>query len=173
MITGEKVIIRSILKSDEKDIFEWVNREELRRMTGTLYPISEYEHEEWIRTIATSSKKKLFVILIKENLEKIGTIGLKNFDDVNKNVELYISIGSNLPDHIGKGYGTDAIRTLVRYCFDNLNIHRVYLHVFETNKRAIKAYENAGFIKEGVLREHHFNNGRYEDVIVMGITSTI
>ena len=167
MITGNNVIIKGITKEDSSDILNWVNKEELRSLTGTLYPVSEYEHEEWIKRILTSNDKKLFIVADKESGQKIGTIGLKNFDHTNHNVELFISLGKS------GGYGADAVQTLVNYCFTHLNIHKVYLNVFESNKRAIKCYEKSGFVKEGVLQDHHFNKGHYESVIVMGITSDL
>lgn len=64
--------------------------------------------------------------------------------------------------------GTDAVNTLVNFCFMHLNMHKIYLHVFESNKRAINCYKKAGFTIEGKLHEHHFAKGKYEDVLVMG-----
>lgn len=49
MISGEKVQLRGITHEDASLIYQWVNREDLRDLTGTLYPISEYEHEQWIK----------------------------------------------------------------------------------------------------------------------------
>ena len=66
------------------------------------------------------------------------------------------------------GGGTDAVNTLVDFCFKHLNLHKIYLHVFESNKRAIRCYEKAGFHVEGNLLEHHFGQGKYETVLVMG-----
>ena len=166
MISGENVIIRGLCKEDAKHIYEWVNTEELRSLTGTLYPVSEFEHEEWVKRVTTSAGTKLFVVTDKETGKPLGTIGLKNFDYTNRRAELFISLA------ISGGYGADAVRTLVRYCFGHLNLHRVYLHVFESNKRAQRCYEKAGFTKEGELVDHHFNNHRYENVWVMGITAT-
>ncbi|MBQ7289222.1 MAG: GNAT family N-acetyltransferase [Clostridia bacterium] len=162
MITGSKVAIRGLTKEDSANIYEWVNKEELRALTGTLYPVSEYEHEEWIRRTTTSGNTKLFLVFEKVSGKKLGTIGLKNFDYTNRNVELFISLG------ISGGFGTDAVKTLTDYCFAHLNIHKVYLYVFESNQRAVRCYEKAGFINEGTLSEHHFNNYNYESVIVMG-----
>lgn len=56
----------------------------------------------------------------------------------------------------------------MNFCFQHLNLHRIYLHVFESNKRAIRCYEKAGFAIEGTLRDHHFAKGKYEDVLIMG-----
>lgn len=176
MITGEKTIIKGVTKDCVAQIYGWVNQEELRDLTGTAYPISEYEHEEWIRRITTSADKKLFLICDKESEEVIGTIGLKNFDQLNRNVDLFISIGSrqhvSTKNHSG-GYGTDAVATLVKYCFEHLNLHKVSVRVFASNVRAIRCYEKVGFKREGVLAEHHFANGKYEDVIVMGMVAPV
>ena len=165
MISGEKVIIRGLTKNDAKDIYNWVNQEDLRTLTGTLYPISEYEHQEWMQNVTTSQNKKLFLVADKQTGESLGTIGLKNFDYINRNVELFISLA------VSGGYGTDAVHTLVEYCFNHLNMHKVYLYVFESNTRAQRCYEKAGFKKEGILVDHHFSNGKYENVFVMGITN--
>ena len=174
MITGEKTLLRGITKDDASVIYKWVNCEELRSLTGTLYPVSEYEHDEWIKRAVTASDKKLFMICDRETSTPIGTIGLKNFDSINKRAELFISIGNSeflsTPSSKG-GYGTDAVKTLVNYCFNHLNIHKISLNVFASNKRAIRCYETAGFVQEGLLKQHHFSNGAYEDVYVMAIIS--
>lgn len=170
MISGEKVIIKGITKSSAERIYHWVNQEHLRSFTGTLYPVSEYEHEDWIRRQVTSDDRKLFLICDKSSEKEIGIIGLKNFDYIHRHVELFVSIGeqSYLQNNQG-GYGSDAVRTLVNYCFRHLNFHKVYLYVFASNKRAIRAYEKCGFVREAELRDHHFQNGKYENVYIMGI----
>ena len=68
-----------------------------------------------------------------------------------------------------KGYGTEATTLLVRYAFETLNLNRVWLHVFEENARAVRAYEKAGFRREGLLRQDHYRDGRYHNTIVMGL----
>lgn len=163
MITGEKIIIKGISKESAEQIYKIVNKEEFRSLTGTLYPVSEYEHEEWIKRVTCNSEQKLFTVLCKETNNFLGTIGLKNFDEKNRNAELFINLDSP------GGYGTDSVKTLVTYCFKHLNIHKIYLKVFEYNKKAISCYEKAGFVREGVLVEQHFNDGHYSDVIIMGI----
>jgi RimJ/RimL family protein N-acetyltransferase len=69
----------------------------------------------------------------------------------------------------GKGYGTDAMRVLMRLAFDKMNLHRLALHVFDYNTRAIASYEKCGFKREGVLRGDHFARGKYHDTILMAI----
>ncbi|MBP3626854.1 MAG: GNAT family N-acetyltransferase [Clostridia bacterium] len=163
MITGKKVIIKGISKELAGEIYNIVNKEDFRSLTGTLYPVSEYEHEEWIKRVTCNSEQKLFMVLCKETNCFLGTIGLKNFDHKNRNAELFISLDSP------GGYGADAVETLVEYCFKHLNLHKIYLKVFDYNKKAISCYEKAGFIREGILADQHFNDGHYTDVIIMGV----
>lgn len=168
MIYGEKVVLCGLTKQSSSKILSWANKPELRKLTGTIYPISEYEHEQWIVSKATNSNEKLFLVCDKETMEEIGTIGFKNTNWISRNAELYISLGNEKYTENSSGYGCDAVNTLCNFCFDSLGLHRIYLYVFESNKRAIRCYEKAGFSVEGSLKEHHFISGHYEDVVVMG-----
>ena len=69
----------------------------------------------------------------------------------------------------GRGYGTDAMLVLMRLAFDKLNLHRLWLHVYDFNARAIASYERWWFKREGVLREQRFVGRKYHDTIAMGI----
>ncbi len=69
----------------------------------------------------------------------------------------------------GKGYGTDAMRVMLRYAFTELNLRRVSLNVFEYNPRAVRSYEKAGFVVEGRRRQALNRDGRRWDIIHMGI----
>ena len=96
----------------------------------------------------------------------IGRVGLFAIDWSRREGELGILIGR---DHWGKGYGREVARTMLRYGFDTLNLNRIYLRVNADNERGIKAYEAAGFEREGVLRSHMFVEGKYIDMVMMGV----
>ncbi len=169
MIYGEKTILCGITKQSSAKILSWANKPELRKLNGTIYPISEYEHDQWLNNKMTNPNEKLFLVCDKQTMEEIGTIGFKNTNWISRNAELYISLGNEkYTEACGKGYGTDAVNTLCNFCFDSLGLHKIYLYVFESNARAIRCYEKAGFSVEGRLKEHHFFNGSFEDVLVMG-----
>jgi RimJ/RimL family protein N-acetyltransferase len=68
-----------------------------------------------------------------------------------------------------QGYGTEAVRLLIKHGFNSLNLNRIFLRVFENNPRAIRAYEKAGFVHEGRERQAEFRDGRYIDVLLMSI----
>ncbi len=99
--------------------------------------------------------------------EKIGGIDLRGIAWTDRIAEIGIVIG--VKEYWGKGYGTDAMRVLMRLAFDTMNLHRLWLRVFDFNPRAIRSYEKCGFRREGLLREDKFMRGRYHDALVMAI----
>lgn len=73
------------------------------------------------------------------------------------------------PEFIGKGYGTDATKTMLRYGFEELGLHKIELQAWAFNTRGIRAYEKAGLIKEGVRRDAAFHGGEFHDQVLMSI----
>ncbi len=97
----------------------------------------------------------------------IGGITLFNFDQIARTCELGVGIGDRA--YWGRGYGRDAIRTLLDYAFRLRNIHKVYLAIYSNNERAIRCYRACGFVEEGRQRKQAWVNGEYVDVILMGL----
>ena len=72
-------------------------------------------------------------------------------------------------EYIGRGYGTDAMRVIVSYGFREMGLHRIQLGVAPFNPAGIRAYEKAGFVEEGRLRESVLHDGRWYDEVLMSI----
>jgi RimJ/RimL family protein N-acetyltransferase len=83
--------------------------------------------------------------------------------------ESFVGIGLGEREHWGKGYGTDAMRVILKYAFSELNLYRVSLNVFDYNPRAKRSYEKVGFKEEGRCREFLLRDGKRYDLIFMGI----
>ena len=109
----------------------------------------------------------LFMIRTLQDDRLIGDIDLGGVDWVNG--DAFVGIGLGEREYWGNGYGTDAMRVVLRYAFTELNLHRVSLDVFEYNPRACRSYEKAGFTLEGRAREYLHREGRRWDLIFMGI----
>ena len=108
-----------------------------------------------------------FTIRTMEGDELIGFIGL--FEIQWNHGNCWVGIGLGEREYWGKGYGTDAMRTVLRYAFDELDLERVTLSVFEYNPRAIRSYEKAGFTHEGRARQALNRDGERKDILFMGI----
>ena len=168
MLKGKLVNLRAIERKDLDEIMKWVNDQEVTKyLTAFLYPISRVEEEKFLeRAMSRNDTEKNLVIETKEGVY-IGQISLHKIDWKNNNAELGIIIGNK--GYWGKGYGTEAIKILLHHAFNQMNFYRIYLRVFEYNQRGINCYKKCGFKEEGRLRKGHFYDGKYHDVILMGI----
>ena len=99
-----------------------------------------------------------FSIVTLDNDKLIGTVGLERIDWINRTAVLGIFIGDK--DYISKGYGTEAIRLVLDYGFNYMNLHNIKLNLMSFNERA------------GRIRENKFVNGKYYDTILMDILSS-
>lgn len=107
-----------------------------------------------------------FAVSRKDDSALIGHVALYGATAATRSATLGIVMG---PEATGKGFGTDALRTLVRYGFDEFGLNRLELQVWEFNTRALRAYEKAGFTEEGRRREAVFHDGEFHDEIFMSI----
>lgn len=107
-----------------------------------------------------------FEILTLAEDKLIGYITLFGLRWPHGDAELGIGLGERA--YWGRGYGTDAVRVILRYAFTELNLRRVTLGVFAYNPRAIRAYQKAGFKEEGRLRQYVLREGQRHDMIIMG-----
>jgi RimJ/RimL family protein N-acetyltransferase len=130
---------------------------------------SEKKWKEWFeKDLEKSSPNELFFSISPlGSHEMIGFIGL--FDLYMQHGDALVAIAMGDPQYWGKGYGTDAMRVLLRYSFKELNLRKVGLIVFEYNQRAIRSYEKAGFVHEGRVRGAILREGRRYDFLYMGV----
>jgi RimJ/RimL family protein N-acetyltransferase len=96
----------------------------------------------------------------------VGLVRLYDIQWMHGTAILGVSIG---PDNWGRGLGTEASALILKYGFDELGLHRIWLDVFGYNERAIHVYRKLGFVEEGTLRQHLQRDGRRWDVILMGL----
>jgi len=69
----------------------------------------------------------------------------------------------------GKGYATDAARTMIRFGFGELGLHRISAAIGPENQASIRVAEKLGFTREGVLRDHVFTNGHWRDSVLYSL----
>lgn len=169
MLYGERVRLRGIEREDIPTFVRWFNDPEVRQYALMYEPMSKAKEERWFEAYLEKSDEFLFVIeaLIEDEWVPIGNVGLHQIDWKNRTAVFGIVLGEKA--HWGQGYGTDATRTMLRFAFGELNLHRVELEVFEFNPRAVRCYEKAGFQHEGTRRQFLFRDGRYHDAHRMGI----
>lgn len=168
MIRGKKVDLVALSMEYLPFYMRWFNDPEVTDMLGDpKFPLSEGKEREWVeQQVASKGDSRVFTVLTKKG-RPIGNTGFNQIDYQNKYAVLGIVIGEK--DLWDKGYGEDAITTLMRFGFEELGLHKIELGVHSTNERAIACYKKCGFVLEGCEREHDFYRGEYIDSLRMGI----
>jgi len=169
---GEKVTLRPVDHGDIDAIMEWWNTYETRRFLLYYIPHSRSQEEEWIKnTIARANEKQEFTFAIINNADNefLGTCDIRAIEWMYRSASIGIAIHN--PANHGKGFGTDALVSLLKFAFRTLNLHRVQLGVFEFNDRAKHIYKKVGFTETGRRRKYAYFEGNYYDEIMMDILS--
>ncbi|MGX4599017.1 GNAT family N-acetyltransferase [Faecalimicrobium sp. JNUCC 81] len=168
MYYGEKVVLRSYKEEDIEIALKLVNDKELKKFLVDCipFPTSKWEEDEWIKS-QKSNKEGTYNFAIEdiETNKYIGGCGINSVNWLTRVAVVGIMIGDK--DYWGKGYGTDAMKVLIDFIFNDMNINKIRLSVFSFNERAIKSYEKCGFKVEGVLKNEIFKEGKYYDEIIM------
>ncbi len=168
MLEGKMVRLRALESADLERAYTWINDREVTRYLTARYPMSRQDERRWLEDAPSNgfANGVRLAIETKDGVH-IGNLDLNQTRPEDCKAGLGIMIGDKA--YWSNGYGTDAIVTLLRFAFHEMNLNRVWLHVFEFNERAFACYEKCGFREEGRLREHVFSEGRYWDVLVMGV----
>ncbi|MCD2168501.1 GNAT family N-acetyltransferase [Microbacterium sp. JC 701] len=168
LLHGERVRLRGLTDADLDPLVDWWRRSDsaaLQQNSVTVRPEAAVREmfQIWSRN---DSPGGAGFSIDDETGNLIGHATLWGATLPARVATFAIVIG---PDAVGRGYGTDATRTMLRYAFDELGVRKVELRVWAFNDRAIRAYEKAGFVREGVRRQVAFHGGRFHDEVLMGV----
>lgn len=165
-IVGQNIYLRPIELTDTEDIIRWRNKDWIRRKFIHQNLFTVKKHEKWFETIVKTGKAVQFIIYEIKSDSKIGSTYLRDINCQHRKAEYGIFIGEE--DALGKGYGTEAADLVLKYGFEQLKLHKIFLRVLADNKRAITSYKKAGFEEEAYLKSDVFLEGGYRDIILMG-----
>jgi RimJ/RimL family protein N-acetyltransferase len=168
MIAGEHVILRAFEREDAERCYRWMNDPNIVRTLKGRYPIAFQNEVEWIEgAMHASSTERHFAIERKEDRMHIGNTSLHDIDWVSRTAWFGLFIGE--PAAWNRGFGSDAIRTLVRFAFDEMNLHKLRINVFDYNDRAQHILQGLGFVVEGKLERDFYREGTYHDLVILSV----
>ncbi|MCI9276838.1 N-acetyltransferase [bacterium D16-50] len=162
---GAGIFLRPMTHDDTELIIRWRNSEAVRRNFIYQKPFTREGHENWIRTMIDTKKAVQLMICEIASGRAVGSVYIRDIDREHNKAEYGIFIGE--AEARGRGIGTGAAKLMLRYCFQEEKLHRVYLRALAGNDRAVRSYEKAGFVKEACLKDDVFLNGKYCDIIWM------
>lgn len=159
--------LRAVEYEDLDMMQDMLNDSEMEKLiVGWSLPVSSAAQRKWFET-SMSDKTNLRFVIETEEGESIGIATLSNIDWKNRRATHGMKLQNKKNRH--KGIGTDVVMAIMRYAFDELNLHRLDGSWFMDNVPSQKMYTKCGWKEEGRRREYIFKNGKYKDLIVVGI----
>ena len=168
-IHGERVVLRAISMKDAKLLLDLINDPDTEKMLGgSSFPVSPEGQARWIESQGNRNDMLRCIVALKEDMEHgLGTVILSDIDHKNGVAQVHIKMEKS--EGRGNGYGTDALKAVVRYAFDEMRLNCVYAEVLSYNIPSQKLFEKCKFQKDGLLRARVYKNGEYVDVVSYSI----
>ena len=169
LLVSDNIMLTSVEAEDISFIKKWFNDVEFLRYYDMVaaIPKNEKQLKELIEGYHSSSERYIFAIRLKDTNTIIGICG---FDEIIWNMgvaTVFIGIGEK--EHLGKGFGKEALNLIIDFGFSELNFYRIQLNVISYNETAKNLYESIGFKKEGIYRSFILRDGKRYDMYLYGM----
>ncbi|MGD9639200.1 MAG: GNAT family N-acetyltransferase [Alphaproteobacteria bacterium] len=168
MLKGNTTYLRAIERADLPLLLEWRNNPDLRKYFREFRELSMENQNRWYENqVIDNPNVKMFAIL-DENKKLIGACGLCYINWVDKNADFSIYIGHN-DIYIDDLYAIDAAQTMIKYGFDVLGLHRLWSEIYSFDEPKQKMFKTLGFTLDGVHKETHWHDGKWNDSLFYGL----
>lgn len=168
MIAGEQVILRALERDDLERCYRWMNDPNIVWTLKSRYPIPFQGEAEWLENaVNPAPNERHFAIERKDDRVHIGNASIHDIDWVSRTAAFGLFLGE--PAAWNRGYGSDAVRTLVRFAFAEMNLRKLRINVFDYNDRAKHVLSSNGFVQEGKLAREFYRDGEYHDIVILSI----
>jgi RimJ/RimL family protein N-acetyltransferase len=156
-ITGEKTKLREKRLSDVRNDYRWQSDPELAELDAAPTLIMSFSIYllDYASVLHQSDHYRFPLAIETLDSKHIGNCTCYDIDEKKEEAQIGIMLGER--DYWGKGYGADAINTLVNHIFQITHLNRLYLKTLDWNKRAQKCFTNCGFTPCGELRRNGHN----------------
>ena len=164
-----RLLLRRMTMRDAGDIFAYSRDEEVARHVLWSAQRDVSEARDYIRFMLRryrADEPSSWGIVLKSENRLVGTIGYMDYSEDNGSVEVGYSLARRLWNG---GYMTEALRRVISYTFDAMDINRIEAQHELTNPASGRVMEKCGMTREGVLRQRLYNKGKYVDVALYAI----
>ena len=166
-LQGQHIYLRALEPEDLEFIFKIENDESLWELSNTQTPYSRFLIKQYLENSHQDifEAKQLRLVICESNNKTIGLIDVFDFDFKNKRAGIGVLIQSE--DKRNQGYGKEALKLLVDYCFNQLHLHQLYCNVSEDNTVSLALFEGHGFQKIGLKKDWNFNGKKFKNEFIL------
>lgn len=169
ILETERLVLRQVTKEDAKSMLTYLSQEEVTKHIG-LAPfktVNEALDEiSWYESIVEKKTGIRWGITLKQQGEMIGSCGFLNMASKHFRSEIGIELSK---DYWGKGIASEAIEAVVTYGFEKMNLQRIEALIEPLNLSSQKLFERQGFVREGLLRNYEYTNGKFDNLFMYSL----
>ena len=157
--------LRLVETSDSPRLLRWRNSPQVAAHMYTDHPIAQTEHDRWFVAAMTAPDRRYWII--EADGEPVGLANLVRIDQAASRCEWAYYLGE--PSTRGKGLGALVEYIVLRHVFETLELNKLWCEVLVENEAVVKLHQSFGFTREALFRDHVFKNGRFQDVVGLGL----
>eukprot|EP01047_Picozoa_sp_COSAG01_P071185 COSAG01_NODE_10983_length_2033_cov_22.897749_2_plen_178_part_00 len=174
MIKGKLVGLRAVETKDLEQLKKWRNLPEFRKNFRETKELSDNNQLAWLESLHKSANTNyMFVIEHLKDKQLLGAAGLLYINWTIRSADVSFYIGYNNTYIDDKGYADDAATLLFNYGFNELNLNKLWMELYEFDKMKLDFFQDRfNFMKDGKLRQNCFYDGRYWDSFILSLLKT-
>jgi [ribosomal protein S5]-alanine N-acetyltransferase len=171
-LEGALVYLRTVRPADVRGGYgRWVNDPRVNQfLESRFHRATEVSLEAYVARFQGDPDHVFLAVVARDTDTHIGNVKLGPIDWNHRVADIGLLIGE--PAYWGHGIATEVIRLIARYAFDELHLRKVTAGCYSTNRAAIRAFEKAGFVHEGLRKQQYQCNGEYVDGVMLGLLGT-
>jgi RimJ/RimL family protein N-acetyltransferase len=171
MIKGKLVGLRAVEKEDLKLLRDWRNIPEFRKNFREIRELNMSNQEAWYNNSCINNHNNfMFIIQRLTDNKPIGAAGLLYVNWIIRSADFSFYIGESDAYIDDIGYAEDAASLLINYGFQNLNLHKLWMELYEFDKKKLDFFQNKfSFMKDGKLRDNCFEDGSYWNSFILSL----
>ncbi len=174
LLQSDLVKLRALEPEDIEILYKWENDTDIWKVSNTVAPFSKYVLgrfiEEQSRDIYETRQLRL-IVEANSTGAPVGAIDLFDIDPYNARAGVGILIYRTKDQQ--KGYASEALSLLVRYCFQVLHFNQLYCNIPSNNLRSLALFKSKGFSIIGLKREWTKTTAGWQDEYMLQILNSI
>lgn len=161
-----ELFLRPIELEDIEDIKKWRNSKNVLPYVREYRLLSNYHVKNWYENMIMSDRFEMFIM--QDGGEKVGISGLTYINWQNRHADLHFAIYKD-DSWIDQIYAPEFYEKVVNYAFQELNLNKVYVEIYENDLKKKYFFESKGFKLDGRLRQHYYHKGEYLDSLIYSL----
>ncbi|MEJ7626489.1 MAG: GNAT family protein [Ferruginibacter sp.] len=170
MLIGKKTGLRAVEKEDLTYLRDWRNKTSFRRNFREVRELNMFNQEQWFNKTSANANDFMFTVVDLVSNEPIGAAGLLYVNWIIRSADFSFYIGKDDWYIDDNGYAHDAVKLLIEYGFNNLNLNKIWMELYSYDSKKIKFFtSDFDFKQDAVLRDNCFEDGKYHDSIIISL----